>query len=65
VNMIHLYGKGRNTGILIKGKDGSWRAVYYDNKVVEVVPEQAVTMPIPISSIAKKRLTERSVGQAA
>jgi hypothetical protein len=65
VNMIHLYGKGRNTGLLIQGEDKIWRAVYYDNNVIEIVPEAATTGLYTTSSIARKRINGVAFQQAA
>jgi hypothetical protein len=65
VNMIHLYGKGRNTGILIKGMDKIWRAVYSDSKVVEEVPADSAILHGAVSFFSQRRLAETALQQAA
>jgi len=56
INVVHLYGRGRNSGILIQGQDDIFRAVYSDGRPIQTV-HQRYLLPAPTAQPDRRLIT--------
>jgi hypothetical protein len=52
VNIINKDGRGRNTGVLVRGEDGVWRSIYFDNSPDEILPIRSVAVKSPSQGVS-------------